>query len=178
MNVFKSYYVHASYSFSQLTPKNYIFALRDLLLARLTNPKNITFHFPLEIMFASMINIKKGNSYVEWVEAVAKKLGVLVVWENIAFLNEKDWSLKEQAIWKYIPKNVSLCLDTGHIILGEKNPKKKILQIVGKYGKRIKHLHLHENDLIHDLHLPPGKILKPLMKYLTKGRTWIIEPPS
>ncbi|OGK12111.1 hypothetical protein A3C98_03980 [Candidatus Roizmanbacteria bacterium RIFCSPHIGHO2_02_FULL_37_15] len=176
--MFRTYYVHASYSYSPLGVFHYIKAVKDLILARIVNAINITFHFPIELAFPSSINTKRGIVYINWVEFWAKKLKVVVVWENISLLKKTDWSLLEQSTWEYIPKRINLCLDTGHLILGEKNPRKRILEIIKKYGRRIKHLHLHENDLKRDLHLPPGKILKPLFNLLIKGRTWIIEPIS
>jgi len=48
-----------------------------------------------------------------------------------------------------------------------------------RFGKQIKHIHLYENDLICDQHIPPKKYLKKkLIKEITHGRTWIIEEPA
>ncbi|MCR4326899.1 MAG: hypothetical protein NUV52_04580 [Candidatus Roizmanbacteria bacterium] len=115
-------------------------------------------------------------SYIEW---VASLLSVEVVWENIAFLCTLDWSLVEQMNWDLIPSNVYLCLDTGHLMLGSKNPEKTIAKILNVFGNRVKHLHIHENDLVHDSHEKPHLYLTPkFVSQITKGRTWIYEPPS
>ena len=46
---------------------------------------------------------------------------------------------------------LSICLDTGHAVITGQKPA----DMVRQFGSRIKALHLHGNDRIHDLHLTP-----------------------
>lgn len=175
----ESNFLHAKYNYNCLNLYSYIRALLDLIIGKIKRVKNITFHLPIEICLPSKINLSRAKLYLNFVEMMSRMVRINVVWENIAFLSTKDWSIVEQSTWDYVPKNINLCLDTGHLILNEKNPRKRILEISKKYDKQIKHLHIHENDLLHDLHLPPKRIIdKKTFKIITKGRTWIIETSS
>ena len=175
----KTCYPHATYSYERLNFWSFAVAVKEILLARWLGARNLTFHFPVELAFVSCLNETVGGKYVRWVEWWAMKLGVQVVWENIVWLSEKDWSLKEKMMWDHIPFGVNLCMDTGHLMIGSVDPVAEIRSFIKKFGKRIKHLHIHENDLKHDLHLPPGEVLKPMfIEEITRGRTWMYEPKS
>ena len=173
-------YMHAHYRYSPITLYSYLIAIIDIIIAQLLRPKNITFHFPIEIAFPSQWKkYKRGIRFINIIEQVAGFFHVSILWENISWLHTHDWSLKEQMQWKKVPPKIKICFDTGHAMLGTKNPRAKITQILTRYGDRIKHIHLHENDLLHDLHLPPHKHLtKPFVNQIIKNRTWIIEKSS
>ena len=67
----------------------------------------------------------------------------------------------------------------AHLILGVKNinqARARIKKILAERGGQIKHLHLHENDLLYDLHNSVGKVIdKKLLEILIKGRSYIYE---
>lgn len=57
--------------------------------------------------------------------------------------------------------------------------RQRIEGILSERGKQIKHLHIHENDLLHDDHLPIGRVITPdLFGKLVEGRTYIFERPD
>ena len=117
---------------------------------------------------------------VKFGNLLAKFISVNLYWENAPLLNHETWDLKHGPTdWSLVPTKINLCLDTGHLILGSKSIKEaqdKILTIFKERQHQIKHIHIHENDLIHDTHLPPQNILnKELLQEITKDRTYIFE---
>lgn len=142
---------------------------------------SVTAHLPLEIQHpAQFRNKKKAYQLIAWGETIKKIMRIPLYWENAPLLRYGSWNLKYgQTRWDMIPTTLDLCLDTGHILLGSKNKKQaqeRILNILQKKGKQIKHLHLHENDLLHDLHWKPNVIIDAKLKRrLTKDCTYIIE---
>lgn len=176
-------FLHAHYRYAKITVRDYLLAVIDLLITKIIRAKNITFHLPVEVQFHSHSRFRiDGVDFIKWVGAIGRLLKIPVCWENTAWLNKGDWGLKEQTSWREIPENINLCLDTGHLILGSRSiqeARERIREFLKRYAKRVKHLHIHENDLIHDEHLAPNKIIdKKLFNEIIKERTWIIEPPD
>ncbi len=82
-------------------------------------------------------------------EEYAAQNRVTVVWENTY---EGDFVLFDSMIRAY--SEVVFCLDVGH---GHCFAKRPIADFVERWGKRIRHLHLHDNDGREDRHWPIGK---------------------
>jgi sugar phosphate isomerase/epimerase len=78
---------------------------------------------------------------------LAKKYGIRLMYEPI---NTGNDTLKNvDIILKMVP-DLSLHLDIGHANLFGRNPE----DFIKKFHKKIKHIHLHDNDGKDDLHLP------------------------
>lgn len=98
---------------------------------------------------------------------VAKDNGIKISIENIWHSFENGLAVgptgcNEQSLYELIETlnddNVVACVDIGHAVMKglETSPEKIIL----KLGDKVKNLHIHDNDLIKDLHQIPfdGKI--------------------
>ncbi len=161
--------------------RHFVYLWWSLLAARLLSAKSLTAHMPLEIQHPRIFRKKElGNRLIGFGEFWKKIFSVKLYWENAPLLIYGTWKLKfGQTDWRLMPETIDLCLDTGHLMQGSKNvsgARKRIEKILIKRGAMIKHLHLHENDLIHDSHWRPKKILsKRLLGRLKSGRTFIFE---
>lgn len=174
-------HAHAYTSYSLLNLKNYLFLFRSVIECKINNYIDLTVHLPFEIQHTEFLNIKKAKRYIYFGERLKKIFGVSLYWENAPWLNYGTWDLKyKNTNWEHVPKDIELCLDTGHLMLGCKNKKiffKKLKKVLKGRGEQIKYLHLHENNFVSDKHFPvPGKIItKKLMDNLIKNRDCIIE---
>lgn len=174
-------HAHAYTRYSLLGIIDYWLLLRSIIEAKINNYPTLTIHLPFEIQHKKVFNLKKALLYIFFGEALRKIFEVNLCWENAPWLNYGTWDLKYgNTSWQYIPKNINLCLDTGHLMLGAKNKQefaKKLETILRKRGEQIKHLHLHENNFKRDKHTPvPGKVItKNLFQELTQNRSYIVE---
>ena len=120
-----------------------------------------------------------GQRFVDFGEGLKNIFKINLYWENAPWLREGTWDLKfDNTYWNTIPTNIDLCLDTGHLMLGLKEHEfpARLNFIMQQRGGQIKHLHLSENDLVHDLHWHTNKILtSDLVEKITEGRTFIWE---
>lgn len=175
-------HIHAFSFFRPLQKLDYFRGFIDIIIAALFRARTINFHLPYELQFNSYLNLNKGWRYVQFLNWWAGRLKVMLVWENTNILNPQDWSLVENPV--YIPKNLALCFDLGHFILGSKSKRAALLEIdrfFHRYGRFIRHLHLHVNNLRSDQHLhSPEQVIRFLGKrrfqILTAKRTFIFEP--
>lgn len=174
-------HIHAISYYEKTSIKHFIALLVSVLYTRLRRGKSLTVHFPLEIMYPTVFPDKKmAHAFIWWGEWLKKRLHIPLYWENAPLLSYGSWRLKYgQMDWSIVPSHVDLCLDTGHLMLGSQSvndARKRIKSIVKQYGKKIKHLHIHENNLISDTHNPPSQIItKQLLKEMCVGRTYIFE---
>ena len=84
--------------------------------------------------------------------------GLTVLTENLFAYGERKeavpcWSTYAEelnALMDMFPE-LCICLDTGHAVITGQKPA----EMARQFGSRIKALHLHGNDRIHDLHLTP-----------------------
>jgi hypothetical protein len=142
---------------------------------------SLTAHFPLEIQHPKIFKNKAmGMAYIQFGEFLKSILHIKLYWENSPLLEYGTWKLKHGELdWENIPDKVELCFDTGHLMLGAKDideAQKRILMFSKNYGTRIKHLHIHENNLISDDHKQPQKIItKKILATIIRGRTYIFE---
>lgn len=174
-------HAHAYTSYLLLKWTDYASLIVSVMEVKINNYKSLTVHLPFEIQHKEVKNLKKAHAFINFGEILKRLFNIKLYWENAPWLNYGSWDLKyKNTLWKDIPKNIDLCLDTGHLMLGERNKKVfygKLKRIIHLYSAQIKHLHLHENDLKSDKHEEvPGKIIrKRIFKNLTKNRTYIIE---
>ena len=177
----KNLHLHATSFFRKLVWFDYARGLAEILIAGQLKAATLNFHLPYESQFQSYYQPAKAKSYFDFINFWALFFKVKVVWENTNILNPRDWSLVENP--KYHPQNLDLCFDLGHFILGTKTQKQalgKVDSFFRRHGRQIKHLHLHINDLKHDLHWnKPAQVQKFLgirrFKKLTHNRTFIYE---
>lgn len=181
-------HAHAIVLFEATSWKHFYYLFLSILLTKLKRYKSLTCHLPLEIQHPQKFRKHKNAiKFISFGEFLKRKIKIKLYWENAPLLEVKNWSLRfGQSSWKTIPENIDLCIDTGHLILGSKNKeeaRKRIeLIILKQFVGRVKHLHIHENDLISDHHWNPSKVRPKdriltgsLIDKITKGKTYIYE---
>lgn len=174
-------HAHAYTRYDLLSWKDYWLLMRSVFECRVSGNKDLTVHLPFEIQHSEVRNLKKGKVFIYYGEFLKKLFGINLYWENAPWLNYGTWDLKYgNTDWKHIPKDIEICLDTGHLMLGSKNKRqflKKLNKVLKERGVQIKYLHLHENNFKKDMHtFVPGKIIKKkLMEKLIENRDYIIE---
>lgn len=178
----ESGHMHAWSLYEPISWRHYYCLLVSIALCRIKMAKSVTAHLPLELQHKKYLSTISGMRFVKFGEFMAALFKVPLYWENAPLLNYGIWDLKDgQTEWELVPRNIKLCFDTGHAMLGQKSPeqaRENILAIIKDRGEQIRHLHIHENDLVHDSHLQPGKVLIPeLIEKLTKNRSYIFELP-
>lgn len=102
------------------------------------------------IFFKSLIDTARENGVIICLENLYESIGGRLVEGVCADPEEASWyvdTLNEAAG----EERFGFCLDTGHLNLVKRRP----YETVQKLGRRIKILHLHENDGIEDLHQIP-----------------------
>ena len=174
-------HAHAYTRYSLLERVDYLSLIRSVVETRVHKYKSLTVHLPFEIQHEVVEDLDKARRFIYFGELLKKLFKIQLYWENAPWLNYGSWNLKyKNTSWKHIPLDIDLCLDTGHLMLGQKNKKvflKKLEKIIEARGRQIKHLHLHENNLKSDKHVPvPGRIINSkTFKKLTKNRSYIVE---
>ena len=174
-------HLHAVGLYKPISKKHFLSLCISLFYGKIVGAKSVTVHLPLEILHPKFYkNLTLAKKFINFGEFLTHHLKINLFWENAPLLNYETWTLKHgQNSWKLIPKNIYLCLDTGHLILGARNTRearKRIVKIFNERKNQIRHLHIHENDLKSDSHEKPGKVVtKLLLKKLTKSRSFIYE---
>ena len=83
------------------------------------NFKSVTTHLPLELQHRVYLDIERANKLIKFGQFWAALFKVKLYWENAPLLNYGTWELKHgQTDWELVPYDISLCLDTGHAMLG------------------------------------------------------------
>lgn len=146
---------------------------------------SLTVHLPFEIQHPKIYrSIWKGMLFIAVGEFLKKVVNIRLYWENAPEEVVKKWCLKYgQTEWLYVPRDIDLCLDIGHLIIGSNNlqeARKRIKRIIQQREKQIKHLHLHINRLRSDDHIVCTKAVKrvigpKILRCLVKDRTYIFE---
>lgn len=174
-------HLHAFSLYQGISALHFVYLWLSLVTAKLLRCKSVTCHLPLEMQHSEEYrNIKLAKKFIRFGQRWKKRLKIKLYWENAPLLVYGVWNLKHgQTDWSGIPRDIELCLDTGHLMLGarsKRDARNRIRNILKDRRDQIKHLHLHENDLEHDLHAKQRKILsKKLLNELKKGRTFIYE---
>lgn len=156
------------------------------LLGRPRNERlSLNVHLPYEIQHPDIyVEHRLGESFIRFGETLRHMFGIQLFWENAPELNIGTWDLKfDQTVWESVPhQGLDLCLDTGHLMLGSNSPQEaqqKIRKVLNERESQVKHLHVHENDLVSDLHLPIGNIITTdLFQEIIQNRSYIFEEPS
>lgn len=176
-------HAHAYTRGSFLEWQDYGLLLRSSVECKFRKYKSLTVHLPFEIQHAEVSNLESGLRYINYGQSLKTIFCINLYWENAPWLNRGTWDLKYgNTDWSNVPRNIDLCLDTGHLMLGCKDKEdflKKLSTLVGDRDTQIKFLHLHENNFRSDDHIPvPGIVIgKEIMDSLIKNREWIVEKP-
>jgi hypothetical protein len=152
---------HATTRYAPLILKDWLNAVRDVHTAKNLGAAKINFHLPDEIELDSRRDLLKGERFMDFVDAIGAASDVRVVWENSYRADTTDFACLENQ--SCIPDNRMLCLDIGHLILLSQDRSEALARIdnfLDRHGPQISHLHLHINDLVHDLHWNDPKIVK------------------
>lgn len=174
-------HLHADVVYAPLSFKHFWYLLKGILWGKINRCKSVTTHLPLELMHPKKYkNIKWARRLVCFGELLKKMFGIPLYWENAPLLNYGKWNLLHGRMeWELVPNNIELCFDTGHLILGLSSvseARREIRRVLRDWGRQIKHLHIHENDLLTDQHKKPCLILtEKLLVELKRGRTFIYE---
>lgn len=182
MNVVNGH-AHGNYGYGPVGLINYWQLLVNAVETKIKGYLSLNLHLPFEVQHPKVYpNLSAGLRLIHFGETVRRLFRIKIVWENAPAQKEisGQWSLKySQTDWSQVPDKIDLTLDTGHLMLGAENiagARIRIETILKNRGKQIKHLHLHENDLLHDTHEPVGKLIdKKLLAKLIKNRTYIFE---
>lgn len=174
-------HLHADIVYGPILGRHFWYLLKGLLWGKVNNCRSVTTHLPLEIMHPGIYRkLGEARLLIRFGEVVKKLVGMRLYWENAPLLRYRKWNLRHgQMSWKLVPREIELCLDTGHLILGAKTvveARRRIEVVLEERGKQIRHLHLHENDFKTDQHRHEWKVLTPtLMRKLKQGRSYIYE---
>jgi sugar phosphate isomerase/epimerase len=174
-------HAHAHTRYELLDWRDYLLLIKSCIEAKIMHNFSLTVHLPFEIQHSQQLDVKKALKFISYGEFLKKVFKIKLYWENAPWLNYGTWDLKyKNTLWKYIPYDIDLCLDTGHLMLESHSKSeylKKLNKLLKERGKQIRHLHLHENNFKSDQHKKvPGKIINDkLVKTLTKNRSYIFE---
>jgi sugar phosphate isomerase/epimerase len=174
-------HAHDDSRYKEIGWPDYAILLKNIIEVRLYSYISLNVHLPFEVQHPSVYPcLKKGLMFIRFGERMKRIFNIRLYWENAPAQNYGTWNLKNgQTQWEHIPETIDLCLDTGHVMLEARSveeARRNIVKILKKRGKQIKHLHVHENDLLHDTHNPIGKVItKKLLADLTYNRTYIFE---
>ena len=90
----------------------------------------------------------REQSAVFWREFLAEEPGVEIVLENV-LEQEPEWMT--EILRAVDSPRLRLCLDVGHVNAYSPVP---VSQWIDRYGSRLRHLHMHNNDGSADTHSP------------------------
>lgn len=173
-------HMHAWCMYAPVSWKHYAVLAISIIFGNVAGVKSITTHLPLELQHRIYPRIKSGRRLIAFGKILAAIFRTKLYWENAPLFNYGVWNLKcGQTDWEIVPYDIALCLDTGHAMIGAQSSDEArniIRSIFQKRQAQIKHFHIHENDLVHDIHLAPNKIItKELIAEITRDRTYIFE---
>lgn len=129
-------------------------------------PSSIVFHGGYDYRRYDFVKedwFKRSCDFWSEFAQMLNKKGVSLHLENVYETNPFEIKPIVECIWEF---GGGFCFDTGHHFSFGSSDIKSWINVLGKY---IKEIHLHDNDGISDLHLPPGmgKInFEPLKDYL------------
>ncbi len=176
---------HADTRYQETSVHDYINLYKNIVEVRNQGGLDLNVHLPYEIQYPLIYKNYQAGAGLIWVGEQLKELfQVKLVWENSPVLNYGTWDLMHgQTQWGVVPRNIDLCLDTGHLMLGSGSPEEaraRIRFMLNARGQQIQHLHVHENDLKSDLHWKPNEVIdRDLLIELTQsGRSYIFEESS
>lgn len=172
---------HAFTEHSLVSYKHYLKLLWSVLDLKLRRGYSLTVHIPYEVQHPEFVgDLQRGLDFIDFGELLNKMFSIRLYWENAPWLVPPKWGLRyEETWWGRIPRDIDLCLDTGHLMLGCKNKNVfyvKLHNLLKRRSKQIKHVHLSENNFKYDQHKHTRKILtERRLRNITRGRTWVWE---
>ena len=137
---------------------------KSILIAEILGVPWVVIHpFKMQYIYGRERERQENIAYFKLLVPLLKQCKVGVCFENLyeGYYNrmrEGVCANPEDAIWYMDTLNdyageelFGFCLDTGHLQLVNRTP----YDFITKLGKRLKALHIHENDMIGDLHQMP-----------------------
>jgi sugar phosphate isomerase/epimerase len=125
--------------------------IKGLVFCEKLDIRSAVAHFGFNIKLAGKAAEKwkeKFFSQKRLLESDAKKRGVKIIWENTY---ENNFELFDEIL--EVSPDTRFCLDCGHCnCFADFTP----VEFIDRYGEKVVHLHLHDNDGKEDSHLPPG----------------------
>ncbi len=119
----------------------------------------LTIHMDISSPVPTFLRQEKLRAIAELVQ-YAQASGITVALENVS-----ESAVEIMEAFRAAPR-LGITLDIGHgQIHAERN---RSLEIIENLGQSIVHVHIHDNDGIDDLHLPPGKGIIDLRNIVTK----------
>ncbi len=175
-------HAHAVSRYREIETIDYLNLFRNAWEVKVHPFLSLNVHLPFEVQHPLVYtHLERGIQFVRFGEGLKKLFDIALYWENSPEQNYGSWDLKfGQTDWTHIPRNIELCLDTGHLMLGSQSIQAARERIEGVFtdrNKQIRHLHIHENDLLHDDHAPIGRVITEdiFRKLISNGRTFIFE---
>lgn len=174
-------HAHATTRYKPISKEDYPLLVNDILELIENEYASLTVHLPFQVQHPSVYpDLEAGIRFINYGEHLKKFFGIKLYWENAPEEEYGHWHLKHgQTTWTHVPHNIDLCLDLGHLMIGTSDTTaaiERIDQIIANRGSQIKHLHIHENDLLHDQHRSIGTILsQEYIDSLIKNRSYIFE---
>ncbi len=178
-------HAHADTRYKLLGLIDFVRLWKNTVEAKQRGFLSLTVHLPFEIQhYQRYGRIWVGYLFVYWGELLKKVLGVKLYWENAPEENYGVWNLKSgQTLWEKVPKNIDLCFDTGHFLIGKASieaARAEILDFLDIRSSQVKHLHLHVNDLKTDQHKNDEEDIRKILSdevvnKLMKSRSYIFE---
>ena len=125
--------------------------IKGLVFCEKLDIRSAVAHFGFNVKLAGKAAEKWKEKFFtqkRLLESEAKKRGVDLIWENTY---EENFDFFDE-ILKVSP-DTRFCLDCGHCnCFADFSP----VEFFDRYGEKVVHLHLHDNDGKEDSHLPPG----------------------
>ncbi len=174
---------HARTTYKETSALDYLRLVEDLAETKKKGGKSLNVHLPFEIQHPHIYtDTESGLRFIRFGELAKRPFDLPLYWENAPEQDTTFWELAHgQTKWHLVPHDIDLTLDTGHLMLGigpkgELAARNRIEGVLYQRGKQIKHLHLHENDFIHDEHWRIGRVItEEFFQRMTNGRTYIFE---
>lgn len=172
---------HARTTYRPTAVKDFLMLAGDLGTVRASGGASLNIHLPFEIQHPDAYPcLNRGAVFIRFGEIMKRIYHVPLYWENAPELVYGTWELAHgQTDWHWVPTDIDLTLDVGHLMIGASSideARERILTVLADRHDQIRHLHVHENDLLHDEHWAVGKIItKPFLARITTGVTFIFE---
>lgn len=137
---------------------------KSLVIAEFLDVPYVVIHpFKMQYMHGREAERRENIEYFKMLIPLAKQCGVKICMENLyesvgGRITEGVCADPKDALWYIDTLNelageeiFGFCLDTGHLQLVKRDP----YDFIKRLGKRLKVVHLHENDFVGDLHQMP-----------------------
>jgi sugar phosphate isomerase/epimerase len=136
-----------------LTPEMYLAVNLNIIeFMRRLDMKTLVLHLPIATQPDLPCSIANARAALDVLVTPAREAGITLAVENTYDPAQYDAKEFFQAIFNaYDEEEVGLCYDSGHALMTSEE------DLLECFGERLAAVHLHDNDAINDLHLPPGQ---------------------